>query len=129
MKYITAVNCMYALLAVGSVWVMLSLFKRSRSPDSKIHLDDLLLGDDGRISNSKVVMMGSFVFTTWMMTYLIATDKMTEGYLGLFLASWVAPALTNRIAQRGYSPYNQRTRYPIPEDEEPPLRNRFEDYR
>lgn len=129
MKYFTAVNCMYALLAVGSVWVMLSLFKRSRAEDSKIHLDDLLLGDDGKISRSAVVMMGSFVFTTWMMTYLLATGKMTEGYLGLFLASWVAPALTAKFAPRGYSGYNQRTRYGVPPDEEPPIRNRFEDYR
>lgn len=129
MKYITAVNSMYLLLVVGSLWVMLSLFKRSRDPKSNIHLDDLLLGEDGKISNSKVVMMGSFVFTTWMMTYLLATGKMTEGYLGLFLASWVAPAITNRIAQRGYPSYNHRTRYTVPEDEEPPTRNRFEDYR
>ena len=129
MKYFTAVNLMYALLAIGSVWVMLSLFKRSRAPESKIHLDDLLLGDDGKIARSAVVMMGSFVFTTWMMVYLLASGKMTEGYVGLYLASWVAPALTNRIAQRGYSPYNQRTRYEVPPDEEPPVRNRFEDYR
>jgi len=122
MKYVTAVNFMYLLLGVGAVWVMLSLFRRSRARDSKIHLDDLLLGEDGKISRSAVVMMGSFMFSTWMMTYLLATGKMTEGYLGLFLASWVAPALTNKFTRNNYSQYNQGV---APQDE-PPVYNREE---
>jgi hypothetical protein len=67
-------------------------------------------------------MMGSFMFSTWMMTYLLATGKMTEGYLGLFLASWVAPALTNKFARSNYSQYNQGV---APQDE-PPVYNREE---
>lgn len=129
MKYVTAVNCMYALLALGSVWVMLSLFRRSRDPKSNIHLDDLLLGDDGKISRAAVVMMGAFMLSCWMMIYLLAAGKMTEGYVGLFLGAWVAPNLANKFAARSYTSYNQGARYGAQPGEEPPVYNREETYR
>lgn len=120
MKYITAVNCMYSILVIGAVWVMLSLLKSSRDPKSKIQMEDLLLGEDGRISRSAVVMMGSFLLSAWAMVYMIAAGKMTEGYWMGFLGAWVAPALANKFAPRSYTSYNQ----PDNNNDEPPVYNR-----
>lgn len=127
MKYVTAINCMYAVLVLGAVMTLLSVLVRSRSSKSKIHLDDLLLGDDGRISRSAVVMMGSFMLSCWMMIYLLASGKMTEGYIGLFLASWVTPGVVNKFARGNNSTYNQVVT-PQKQDE-PPVYNREETYR
>lgn len=73
------------------------LMKRDRSTTSAINLEDLLLGDDGKLSKAAAVMMGAFAMTTWLMIYLALNSKMTEGYLAIYVGAWIAPAVTRLI--------------------------------
>lgn len=77
------------------IWFM--LWRRDRDALSKINIEDLLLGDDGKISKTSCIILGAFVFTTWMMGYLTLMGKMTEGYAGLYLAGWVTPFVANLL--------------------------------
>ncbi|MEY4761266.1 MAG: hypothetical protein RLZZ200_1122 [Pseudomonadota bacterium] len=83
-----------ALILAGVVLLIIAtLFLRSRSAHSKLSLDDLLLGDDGRLSKAAAVMIGAFGLTTWLMVYLALQGKMTEGYLAIYVASWITPTV------------------------------------
>lgn len=85
------------ILALIVLALVKSILKRDRSMTSRISLEDLLLGDDGKISKAASVMLGSFACTTWMMVYLAMNDKMTEGYFAAYLAAWVIPTVTKLI--------------------------------
>ena len=76
------------------VWV---LERRSKNAVSKINLDDLLIGDDGKISKAAFVMHGSFVVTSWVMVYQTLNKTLTDASFGLYVAAWVAPTVTKLI--------------------------------
>lgn len=82
------------LVIIAIVYV---LIKRDRSIVSAINLEDLLLGEDGKLSKAAAVMMGSFALTTWLMVYLALGGKMTEGYLAIYVGAWIAPTVTRLI--------------------------------
>ena len=86
-------------LILGAVvsFVAWMLHRRSVSATSKIHLDDLLLGDDGKMSKSAAVMFGGFALTSWTIVYLTITGKLDAVYFGAYLAAWVAPTVTRLI--------------------------------
>jgi hypothetical protein len=84
-------------MVVAALW---TITRRDRNSRSGIKWDDLLLGEDGRLSKAAVVMMGAFALTTWMMVYLTLTDKMSEGYFTIFGALWATPAVTKLIVNR-----------------------------
>ena len=86
-----------AFLLLLGAFIVWSLLKRDRSNSSRLNLDDLLLGDDGKISKAAAVMLGAFIATTWMMVYLTLQGKMTEGYLGIYVAAWIAPTVTRLV--------------------------------
>lgn len=89
------------LMATALVLVIASiifvLIKRDRSSTSAINLEDLLMGDDGKLSKAASVMMGAFAMTTWLMVYLALNNKMTEGYLAIYVGAWIAPTVTRLI--------------------------------
>lgn len=91
---------MAVALALAVSLIAWSLLKRHKLAVSRIDLDDLLLGDDGKLSKAAAVMMGAFAVTSWLMVYLALNDKMTEGYLTAYLAAWVAPTVTRLITNR-----------------------------
>ncbi len=82
------------LILIFIVWIM---FKRSKDPESNIYLDDLLLGEDGKMSKASVVMLGSFLMTTWVIIHLTLTDKLTEGYMTIYAGVWITPVVTKLI--------------------------------
>lgn len=88
---------MIAVLAVTVLSILWALERRSRNTRSKIALDDLLIGDDGRMSKAAAVMFGSFAMTTWVVVYLTINGKLTEGYFAAYIAAWVAPAVAKII--------------------------------
>lgn len=90
-------HLMFAILAVAVLAILWSLERRSRSPSSSFHFDDLLLDENGRTSKAACVMFGSFVVTTWCIVYLAVNEKLTEGYFGAYLTAWVAPVVANII--------------------------------
>lgn len=88
----TALFVVIGLIAWG-------LFRRNRSTQSTIDFDDLLLGDDGRMSKSAAVLLGSFVLTSWIMFYLTVTGKMSEGYLTIYGGLWIVPTVATLISK------------------------------
>lgn len=88
---------MIFVLALAVLLIMWALERRNSSTASRISLDDLLVGDDGKMSKPAAVMFGSFALTTWTIVYLTINDKLTEGYFGAYLAAWVAPAVAKII--------------------------------
>jgi hypothetical protein len=91
--YINSTTLIYAVLAFAVVWLIRATIRRSRAADSLINIEDLLLGEDGRISKGAFVMIGAFLLTSWLMVYLTVADKMTEAYLGIYVGAWVAPTV------------------------------------
>jgi sterol desaturase/sphingolipid hydroxylase (fatty acid hydroxylase superfamily) len=90
-------SLMAAVLFAIVIAIFWTLSHRNRSATSKIDLDDLLIGEDGRMSKSAVVMFGSFALTTWLMVYLALSGLMTEGYFMAYGTLWIAPAVTKLI--------------------------------
>ena len=91
---------MVAALIAVIIGVVLALVRRDRSAISAVNLEDLLLGDDGKLSKAAAVMMGAFAMTTWLMVYLALNNKMTEGYLAIYVGAWIAPTVTRLIINR-----------------------------
>lgn len=77
--------------------IMRSLGKMNASPDNDFQFSDLLM-ENHRASKGAVVLMGAFVATTWFFVYYTLAGKMTEGFFGLYAASWIAPVLTRLIS-------------------------------
>lgn len=98
-KLIAASVLIIVILIVG--WL---LHRRDADDKSKLNLEDLLLGEDGRLSKAAAVMMGAFALTTWLMAYLALTGKMTEGYLAIYVGAWIAPTVTTLIKRPGDVP-------------------------
>lgn len=95
-----------SLLVLLAIMLLLwmAIHKRDKSEASKLNLDDLLLGDDGRMSKAAAVMFGAFGLTTWMMVVLTLRDKMSEGYFGLYSAAWITPTVAALIVKAMKSP-------------------------
>lgn len=88
---------MVAVLLTTVFSIVGMLIRRDRSTVSAINLEDLLLGEDGKLSKAAAVMMGAFAMTTWLMVYLTLNAKMTEGYLAIYVGAWIAPTVTRLI--------------------------------
>jgi hypothetical protein len=88
---------MPAVLVLLVALIARSLNRRDKDGHSKINLEDLLLGDDGRLSKAAIVLLGSFAMTTWLMVYLALTGKMTEGYFAIYGGLWISPVLARLI--------------------------------
>ena len=78
--------------AVCCVVILYSLYKVHKDPDIDFNLLDLLL-ENGRVSKISVLVMGAFFVMSWIMLSLEATSRMTEGYMGLYGTTFVAPLL------------------------------------
>lgn len=88
---------MVIALALIISTLLITLIRRDRSAASQINLEDLLLGDDGKLSKAAAVMMGAFTMTTWLMIYLTLNGKMSEGYLSIYVAAWITPTVVRLI--------------------------------
>lgn len=91
---------MTAALILIIIAIIYVLMKRDRSSMSHINLEDLLLGDDRKLSKAAAVMMGAFAMTTWLMVYLALNGKMTEGYFAIYVGAWIAPTVTRLIVNK-----------------------------
>jgi len=91
---------MMVVLGIVLIVAVISLRRRDRCSSSAIKLEDLLIGEDGRLSKAAAVMMGSFALTSWVIAYLAVNDKLTEGYFTAYVAAWVAPTVTALVVRR-----------------------------
>lgn len=88
---------MIAALVCVLLFLVRIMFLRNKDDSSAINLDDLLIGEDGKLSKSAVVMLGAFVMTTWVIIHLTIVDKLTEGYLTIYAGAWISPTVTKLI--------------------------------
>lgn len=95
---------MLMLLVIIVALLVWGLLRRDKLIDSRIDLDDLLIGEDGKLSKASAVMMGAFAVTTWGMAYMWINKTMTEGFFLAYLSAWVAPTVTVLITRRPIPP-------------------------
>lgn len=95
---------MTVALVIVIAAIIFVLIKRDRSSSSQINLEDLLIGDDGKLSKAAAVMLGAFAMTTWLMVYLALGGKMTEGYLAIYVGAWIAPTVARLIVGKPEEP-------------------------
>lgn len=89
-----AMIAILALLIIIGWW---GLERRNKAVASKIQLDDLLLGEDGRISKAASVMMGSFGLTSWVIIWQTINGALTEWMFTAYMGAWVLPTVTKLI--------------------------------
>lgn len=90
--------------ALAILLVTRALIKRDQSDASQLNFDDLLIGEDGKISKAAAVMLGAFSCTTWVIVYLALMGKMDVSYFAAYLAAWVTPTVTKLIVNRATPP-------------------------
>lgn len=88
---------MVLVLAVLAIVIVRSLIARDRNAHSKLNLEDMLLDEHGKLSSIRVVMLGSFGLTSWIMVYLTLTKGLTEGYFTAYMGVWVIPIVARVI--------------------------------
>ena len=79
-------------LIIGVLAILWSVYRLHKSPDVDFNLLDLLM-ENGRVSKVSCEMMWSFALHSWVMIDLEVHGKMTEGYLTIYGATWVAPLI------------------------------------
>lgn len=92
-----------ALLAMLTL-IVWSIRKRDQSAASPLNLDDLLLGEDGKLSKAAAVLMGSFSLTSWVVVYLTLQGKLDTTLFAAYMAAWVVPSVTRLIVNRPQQP-------------------------
>lgn len=85
-----------ALLIVALV-ILWSFYRAQRDPDFRFDLFDLLM-ENGKVSRIAFAFMCTLGCTTFLMVRLTIDGKMTEGYFGLYSASWIAPIIAKLFA-------------------------------
>jgi len=88
---------MVLVLATLGIVAVRSLIVRDRNVHSKLNLEDMLLDEHDKLSSIRIVMLGSFGLTSWMMVYLTLTKGLTEGYFTAYLGVWVIPIVARVI--------------------------------
>lgn len=88
-----------AMLVIGILIVSWSFYRAQRRTDFQFNTFDLLM-ENGKVSKSSAVFMGTFAVTSWVMISLTLDGKMTEGYLGAYGAMWVAPIISRMFSNR-----------------------------
>jgi hypothetical protein len=80
------------------------LKKRDKDDNSAISFDDLIVGATvngvRRVSAEKVLLIASWIVTTWGLVYMIGADKVTDAiYLG-YGAIWITPIIAHMFASQ-----------------------------
>lgn len=91
-----SIDWMVIALVAALIIMTYTLYRAQKDPNRVFDVYDLVM-ENGRLSRQACVMMGSFVTTSWMMIQLTVNGKLTEGYLGLYSAAWIAPTVTRMI--------------------------------
>lgn len=88
---------MVGVLGIVILLILWSIERRNKNPHSKINLDDLLVGDDGKASKAAFVMFGSFVVTSWVIIFQMLNKTLTDLTYAAYLTTWVAPTVAKLI--------------------------------
>ena len=86
-------TALFLLISLSILW---SLHRLSRDPNVDFNLLDLVM-ENGRLSKVAVIVDVAFVLHSWIMMDIQNDGKMTEGYLTIYGATWVAPLLAKLV--------------------------------
>lgn len=101
------------ILLLLAVFVIIALWAVKLHFDNNTNFDLLdLFMENGRISKAATVMMLSFILTSWMMVYLTLHSKITEGYMGMYAAAWIAPVVVRLITNSGHASVKSTNKLP-----------------
>lgn len=92
---------MLGILGIVILIILWLLERRNKDKKSKINLDDLLVGDDGRASKAAFVMFGSFVVTSWVIIFQMLNKTLTDLTFAAYLTAWVVPAVAKLLKGTG----------------------------
>jgi uncharacterized membrane protein len=81
------------VLGLSILALIVALHRRSRNPNSRISIDDLLLGSDGRMSKSAAVMFGSFLVTSWVVVFQTLNKTISDITFAAYITAWVVPTV------------------------------------
>ncbi len=81
---------------------MISVIRAHFSRNNQFDLIKLFAFDNstGKLSDSKVRINAAFVTTTWAFVFLTMNDKLTEWYVAVYLAAWVADRFSARNSNK-----------------------------
>lgn len=95
----TLSNLSLSFIALGA----LALMWRWTRSHPNFDLSDLLTGDNGRVSSTKLLKTGAWVVGTWGFVTLIQQGKMTEwyfaGYMGISFGVSIARDVFGKTAE------------------------------
>ncbi len=94
MEFLKEYGSILALLILSAVSVMLITSWQRNHPN--FDLSDILTGDNGRVSLSKLGQATALVVSTWGFISLVAQGKLTEFYFVGYMVAWSATRLTNQ---------------------------------
>lgn len=80
-------------LVVGGLMIVWWFVQQSRSPESKIALQDIILGSDDKVSLTKVAQFGAFMVSTWGFIHLVVYNNLTEWYYTSYMIAWAGTQL------------------------------------
>ncbi len=86
-----------AALLIVALAVAWSFYRAHRNKDFTFNVFDLIM-EGGKLSKISCLVMGAFTVHTWIMIRLTFDAKMTETYLTIYGATWVAPLLTRMFS-------------------------------
>ena len=85
----------FLVLLLLIIW---SFYRAQRDPNFDFNAFDIVM-DHGKVSRIACVFMGAFAVHSWIMVKLTLDVKMSEGYLTIYGATWVAPLIAVIIAE------------------------------
>lgn len=80
------------LLMIGIICALWVLYKVQRSP-KPVDFVDLVLDETGHASWTRIMAIGGFLFSTWVLAHLELTGRMTYEYFGLYFGVCVGGAV------------------------------------
>lgn len=89
----TLSNLTLSMIAIGALILMWRWTKSHPNFD----LSDLLTGDNGRVSSTKLLKTGAWVVGTWGFVTLIQQGKMTEWYFAGYMTISFGPGMVRDL--------------------------------
>jgi len=101
---------MLVLIVIVFALILYRFQKDTSRPDFDL---TMLVMHNGKVDKFAFCFMASFVMMTWMIVYMVLHKTITEGYIGIYVAAWVAP-LTAKIIWGKPSPAPVPEGVPVP---------------
>lgn len=91
------VDPMITILLVIVLLVAISFWRMHKDLTVNFDLLDLLM-ENGRVSKVACMVLGAYTVHTWIMVQLTIEHRLTENYMGIYAAAWIAPLIAKMFA-------------------------------